>query len=154
MTTRTLYTPTALEVLTATNLNKLAGGWLGYAQITADQTGITTEVDVTSASLTVTVPASRLIRISFWGVVYSSVAGDTAEVKIKESTTVLGGGLTAALLTNASGIFAYTLVSAPSAGSHTYKATIARATGTGNVVLACSATRPAHFVVEDLGPSS
>lgn len=154
MSTRTLYTPSALEVLTAANMKKLAGGWLGYVLIDTPQGAVTSEVDVTSATLTVTVPAARLLRISFSANVNSDVAGDTALVNIKEGATTLGGGLSAGLLTNATGIYAEALVSAPSTGSHTYKATIQRATGTGSMTLGGSATRPMVFVVEDVGPSS
>jgi hypothetical protein len=39
---RTAYAPVAATVLTAANLAKLPGGWIGYNEVTANQTTITT----------------------------------------------------------------------------------------------------------------
>ena len=52
------------ELVTATKMNQLPKGWLGYAQVVANQAGIgTTEVDLTGLTVTVTVPAGRRVRI-------------------------------------------------------------------------------------------
>ena len=54
MAVRTAYAPVASTVLTAANLAKLPGGWIGDAQVTANQTGITTATDLTGLTVAVT----------------------------------------------------------------------------------------------------
>ena len=48
MAVRTAYAPVAASVLTAANLAKVAGGWIGYNEVTANQGSISTTVDLTS----------------------------------------------------------------------------------------------------------
>ncbi len=156
MAVRTSYpaTESVGDVLRAADVNKLPGGWIGYAEITANQTGITTETNVTSLSVTVTVNTSRRIQISCKAEMSSDTLGDTMQIAIKESATMLnraiaqcfGSGLALTLNTRA--------VVTPSAGSHTYNITAARASGSGNTLVAASSTSPAWILVEDIGPSS
>ena len=66
MPVRTAYAGAAVagEVLSAANVNRISGGWIGYNEVTANQTPITTEVDLTGLSVAVTVGTARRIRIS------------------------------------------------------------------------------------------
>lgn len=148
----TSRTYTAGNVLTAAQVSDLAQGTLGYAQVTANQGTFTTETDLTSLTVTVTVVAGRRIRISAAVRLTSTVASDEMRVNIKESTTQLAGGT---ILQVGSGNIAGTVraeaIIQPSAGSHTYKLSAQRTTGTGLVTMVATATDPAFILVEDIG---
>ena len=108
---------------------------LGYADTATTQGGITTtETDLTGLTITVTVPAGgRSIKISASTWLSSSAAGDTTRVFIKEGSTYLGFHTLA--MPN---VFGYNthwsvIVPAPSAGSHTYKLTAYRQSGSGTI---------------------
>ena len=74
MASRTAKEWAALEEATATNMNKMAGGWIGYSSNSSDQTGITTATDLTSITVDVTVNTSRLIRVDVIGRVIINTA--------------------------------------------------------------------------------
>lgn len=153
MATRTLYTASAAEVLTASNLNTLAKGWLGFATVTSNQSGIgTSETDLTGLTVTVTVPADRLIKISAQTQLDPDAAL-SAIVFFKEDTTQLGRAGRAQLPSGEVTTFSgFTLIDGPSAGSHTYKLTAN--TSTSTMSLNASSTVPAWILVEDVGPAS
>lgn len=107
---------------------------LGYAEATADQTGITTITDLTSLSVSVTVPAgSRYIKVHGSVTINGSVA-NLAGLRIREGSTVLGVARTP---TSGTGGWAtrtdvwYKAV--VSAGSHTYKLSLTLDAGSGSV---------------------
>jgi hypothetical protein len=150
---RTAYDPTAGEVLTATNLEKLAGGWIGYVEVTANQTGITTEVDMTGVTVSVTAGPSRRIKVTVSAYISSSVAGDMATIKIKEGGTTLQERAVTTSSTNICEVTAIVVLT-PSTGAHTYKGTIARSLGTGTLVNNAAATLPTFVLVEDIGPAA
>lgn len=122
-------------------------GVLGYAQITANQGTITTEVDLTGLTVTVNVEANRRIRLT--GQASFTGGTGTAILRIKESTTQLQNGNIEQPAGNTESIHVQVVIT-PSQGSHTYKLTGA-ATGTATTVTA-SATSPAFILVEDIGP--
>lgn len=130
-------------------------GTLDYVQVTADQTIVAsgTETDLTSLTRTVTVGTSRRIRLSAQGILSRSVADGITIGRFKESTTELGrwGQHSPSALTEF-GFSHGAAILTPSAGSHTYKLTLQRFSGTGNVTLNASATSPAWLLVEDIGP--
>lgn len=133
----------------------VAWGELGYAQVTANQTTITTEADLTSLTTTVTVGTDRKIKITGNGIFTRTVADGVTQFRIKEGTTTLQ----IANIRNAStaGETCQAICrlddTVATAGSHTYKLTLALATGTGSVGLTASSTNPAFILVEDLGPA-
>lgn len=133
------------------NLPKnVAGGVLGYAQAVSDQTGITTETDLTTLSVTVTVGASRRIRVSSQLSPYSTVAGDSVWGRIKEGATTLQ--FSQATMNGAQAeSTTITAIVSPSAGAHTYKVSLTRQGGTGSVTSQASSTAPAFICVEDVG---
>lgn len=142
------------ELVSAAGLNSLPGGVLGYAEVTANQTGITTETDLTGLSVTVTVADSRRIKITYFGAHEINTVDNRVVASIKESTTTL-----AFLQTHHSEAAtpgrhnAYgAAVITPSSGSHTYKVTML-APDAGSASLAASATGPAFILVEDIGPA-
>ena len=140
------------EFVTAADPAVIPLGTLGYAQAVANQTGITTEQNLTGLSVTVTVGTARRIRVSVEISLASSAANDIVALKIKEGGTVLqerdrhfgsvAGG------TNST---AASVVLTPTAGEHTYNATLVRAAGSGTINTVASATRPAFIIVEDIG---
>lgn len=131
-------------------LARFPWGALGYAQVTANQTGITTQVDVTGLSVTVTVGTGRRIKITaYTAAALSTVTTDNCEITINEGATQLsqantiGGNGGAELLAQ--------VVIQPSAGSHTYKVTALRALGTGSMTFSANANYPGFILVEDIG---
>lgn len=158
MAVRTAYP--ALEspgdVLTSSNFNRLPGGWIGYAEVTANQGSITAEVDLTSLTVTVTVNSSRRISITGAGNFGVSVANDRVIMNIKEGATVLtsAAGTSPIAAVGTSGMtLRPQVVLTPTAGSHSYKLSGQDATG-GTAQLNATSTAPAFILVEDLGPAA
>lgn len=153
MAVRTAYTPVAGEVLTAANLKRLPGGWIGYNEVTADQAGITAMTDLTGLSLAVTVAATRRVRVTVQCWVFSSVNGDSAQVSIREGSTQLNTGTVQVSNVVATSVN-FSAVLTPTTGAHTYKASLLRSSGTGSLTMQAGATFPAFIYVEDVGPAS
>lgn len=129
----------------------LPQGYLGMGTATADQTGITTETDLTGLSVTVTPTANRRIRISVSVGLFATVATDRIICLLKESTTQLGAvGDWIPGETNGRTRQSAFIVITPTAAVHTYKVTLQR-TGTGTCSSTATATSPATIMVEDLG---
>lgn len=152
MPVRTAYAGAAVagEVLTAANVNRLPGGWIGYAQVTASQTGIgSAATDVTGLTVAVTVGASRRIAIRAQAGAQQQTETALAEFNIYEDTT----RLTRHPVTIAAGLFdmmSPSVVLTPAAGAHTYK--IVAHTAAGTLDILASGDWPAYILVEDLGP--
>lgn len=130
-----------------------SGGTLGYAQVTANQTGLTSAAaDLTGLSVTVTVPANHRIRITAQIAMSGNTVNDAAAVRIHESTTQLQECHNRVTVANSGDAIYCTVVLTPSAGSHTYnlKGVIANGGG-GTGILVASSTKPASILVEDIG---
>lgn len=137
LTNKTLTSPVINGSVTGTASNRL-----GYAQVTAGQSGITTATDLTGLTITVTVPAGgRDVQIfAQLPLVYSTTTGDRVNLSIKEGSTTLALIYQSidGTLGNFISMTAYLV--APTAGSHTYKLTLTRDTGTGSETLYADAT--------------
>jgi hypothetical protein len=143
------------EVATAAFADSLPGGWLGYAEITADQSGITSLADITGLSQAVTVNSDRRIKITVHGRIQTTSATDRNSVVIREGSTQLQVVYDAIPdSVNPSEAFEGSVILTPSAGSHTYKVSAQRVTGTGTVTFGAAATAPAFILIEDIGPAS
>lgn len=156
MATRTSYvgTESTGDTLTTTNFDKLPGGWIGDAQATADQGSVTTEVDVTSCTVTVTAGSSRRLRISGHLRVQTDVADDRAILQIyRGGTQIQGATVTIPRTATTESIEAF-VTDTPSSGSNTYKLTIQRGTGSGTLTVKASSVSPSIILVEDIGPAS
>lgn len=141
------------DIPTAADLNALPRGFLGYAQVTANQTGISSEVDLTGLSVTLTPAASRRIRISFQ-VAYNMVTtAGSAQTLIKEGSTVFTDVVMRIETVGVNATATGSVVITPSAASHTYKLTAAKASGGNTMNVGASSTRPGFILVEDLGPA-
>lgn len=136
-----------------TNFSELGMLPGGYAQATTNQGSITTEVDLTSLSVTVTIStafaaAARKIKITGHVQMSGTVAADSMGLRIKESTTQLQQA--EALESTASrGVTMIAIaVITPTSGSHTYKLSALRVAGTGTLTMGASTTQPAFILVE------
>jgi hypothetical protein len=154
--TRTGYvgTESSGDTLTTTNFNKLPNGWIGDVSVTSDQGSITSEVDATSLTLTVTAGASRRMKIEGFVRVESTVAGDRVGVRIYKASTQIQVGTVACTVANNTESVYVVITDTPSTGSNTYKLTVARLTGSGTITLKASSTGPGQIVVTDIGPAS
>ena len=109
---------------------------LGYAEITVGNgsfVGSSTPNDIPSLTVTVNVPSGATIIIEgIISQVYSSVAGDRADFTIRESSTVINTSYNRVDGSSSGwgGARVFRRIQ-PSAGSHTYKLSIARGAGTG-----------------------
>lgn len=127
------------------------GGVLGYAQVTANQGGITAAADLTGLTATMTVAASRRLRIAADVSLFGDTAGDQFELRIMEGATQLQGRSLRFDSANVGNPLHTHAVITPTAGAHTYKLVLARAAGTGTGTLNASAISPASILVEDIG---
>src|SRR4029077_6770938 len=127
-----------------------AAGSVGYAQVTANQTGITAEVALTGLSVTVTLPAGRRIRIT-GNVLAQNTNADPANLYIKEGATYLQAEVTYLNPVNTNLTMLASVVLTPGAGAHTYNLQMARSAA-GTVQMSAAATSPAYILVEDIGP--
>lgn len=134
-------------------LDALPLGKLGYAQVVANQAGITGEVDLAGLAVTVNVAANRRIKITVKVPMFSSVADDVAEVRIKEGAVQLQNAVALCRPANVAYAPFNQVALTPAAGAHTYKVTGLRNAGTGNVTMYATATTPAYILVEDDGPA-
>lgn len=127
---------------------------LGYAEITASISGVatsTSDVDMTGVTVTVTVPAGGrdLFIISAGGNYQQSGGIDTiyGVIKIKESTTVLNStNVTPSAANLPYGWTVTHRVSAPSAGSHTYKIAVAQNSTGPTYTIGAAATNPTYIM--------
>lgn len=120
---------------------------LGYAEVTSNQTGITTEVDLTGLTVTVTVPAGgRRVKITGYCEVSTTGTAGRTTMYIKESTTKLQQASALNAIASSGANINCQAVILPSAGSHTYKLSMESTSGTSNT--ATSASAPAYILAE------
>lgn len=123
---------------------------LGYAQINAGPflPGTTSETDITGVVVTVNVPAgSRDLEIVAQMTVYNTGGADTVTLKIKEGATVLATARQYTSAINITNTKTFTArIAAPSAGSHTYKVSIAGSVA--NPAVQLSASEQASILVK------
>jgi hypothetical protein len=140
------------DAITAAKLDPaIPLGVLGYAARTSDEGSITTEEDLNDLSVTVTVAASRRIRITGSTLPESTVADDAVRLFIKEGSTTLQSRDVAFSASNAPSELSATVILSPSTGSHTYKLTMKRESGSGDVTNNASSDGPSYILVEDIG---
>jgi hypothetical protein len=128
------------------------GTFLGYAQVVATQTGVTTAaVDLTGLAVTVVVPAGRRIRITSQTLWQKITSAGYIITYIMEGATQLGEDISTVAAGSYIGHHASVIIS-PSAGSHTYKLRAACSGDTADMNAA--ATLPAFILVEDITNSA
>jgi hypothetical protein len=143
------------DPLTAAQINSVAAGWIGYAEKTSDQAGISsTQVDISSLTTTVTVNASRRLLISAYVDAGGSAVNDRFAVLIMDGATQLQSSVlyvpfADAAITTMS--FTPMTVETPTAGAHTYKLVAVRNNGSGTMTIQASAANPGMLLVQDIG---
>jgi hypothetical protein len=144
---------TDLASTVLTRLTQKPHGVLGYAVTTTNQSGISTEADIAGLAATVTVPAGRLVKLSYSLALNndgSPAADQVGRIRIKEDTTVLK--LVDVNMETAGGTVgtASWCVEAPSAGAHTYKLSAEKPVGAGTIQVSSAGVK-SEFLVEDIG---
>lgn len=128
-----------------------AGGQIGYAQVTASQSGITAETALTSLTLTLTPGTGRRIKITGVGRFQSTIADDTFELRLKKDGSQVQASQGLCRPANSDIPLSVTFIESPTAVSHTYNLFLARVTGTGSGTLTAAGVAPAFILIEDIG---
>lgn len=139
------------EVIASADHNKTPGGWTGYVQVTASQTGISTITDLTGLSVTMTLQSSRYIRITGFARLSRTVNDGYTTFSIREGSTTLQF-VAPLVITDAP--HHVSVILTPTSGSHTYKLSLERTTGTGTTGISAASNNPAYLLVEDLGSTT
>lgn len=141
------------EIVTANKMNQIPKGTLGYAIRTSNITGLSGgPVDLPGLSVQVSVPAGRVIRVVGFVWAWTGPAqGEEADFSVREGNTQLGRKRVVAAATNRAEGGSVEALIRPSAGTHTYKLSFERVTGSSNWTLAASSQAPAYILVEDIG---
>lgn len=129
-------------------------GWLGWAQMNGNLSGVTSETDMTGLSVTVTVGTNRLIRVTGTGFTTLSAAdGGWAWGLIRMDGTQIG---TWAFSDRPfSDPQERSVILTPTPGAHTFKMTLQKFSGTtATAGTSHGADDPGFLVIEDLGPAS
>jgi hypothetical protein len=134
----------------ASQLNGAAGGWIGYAQVVAQQSSITSVVDLTGLSVTVTVGASRRLLITGYVQLAQQASSGLAEMDIYEGSTQLARTYVNVAASGFAVVLA-SVVLTPSTGAHTYK--LRALTSAGSLVINAEPPNPAYILVQDIGPA-
>jgi hypothetical protein len=139
-------------------LQTSAGGTSGYsyAKSTSPQSGITTAVDITGATVTFTAVANRMYEIQAQYDATSTVGLDLVQIQLlidrvasqtyAWSVNVAGAG------NDRYGMLQS--ITRLTAGSHTIKMQASRVSGTGSITLQNATATPGVFYVKDIGPAS
>lgn len=125
--------------------------------VVANQGSIAPDADLTGLNATVTIPAEdRWIKITLQiGSIQSNAGPEYWALRIQEGANIIAGNYVyiAAANERQAGCTLIGWIEAPSAGVHTYKARMVRATGSGTGQMNADSAEPATFVVEDAGPA-
>lgn len=150
------------DVLTAAQLNTevrdslsfLARlGEVAYAEVTSNQTGITTIVDITGLTVTFTRPAGRRLKVTMTFPIQASAAGTRIDGIVADGANTI---LKLQSLTNATANLSDAMVVihrfTSTGASQTIKGRVQRGSGTGTILVAASGSSPADILIEDIGP--
>lgn len=154
MAVRTPWNPEPGDVMTEARMDGFPRGWLGYAEVTANQGPITNEADLTGLSVTVTMDADRRIRITGGGTITTASGADPVGRIYAGGSAVGRWGQALDSGTGVEGMYMQgAAVITPSSGSLTCKLTLEDTSDLG-VTLAAASGSPAFILVEDIGPAS
>jgi hypothetical protein len=150
MAVRTAYDAVAGTILTATNLDRYPGGWIGYVEITANQTGISGQVDITSLTVTVTAGTTRrLLAEGYVRVTQQTTAAIDEVILLENGVAVNKTSLTRSA--SDTGMHQPRAVRTPSSGSNTYK--LAGSVASGTIDIIATSAQPGFILVQDIGPA-
>ena len=141
------------SVLTATEYNYLPRGIVAFAQKTTDQTGISTQADVTSLSVTWTATSSRYYKITaFLAPIRQRTSGGIVVPVITDASNTTRVQANVTLATDDFTSICIAEIITSLSGSITRKVRIGTTAGTVDV-LSGTAGHGNYIVVEDLGIS-
>lgn len=126
-----------------------AGGTLGYAQVTGDQSGISGETALTGLSVPVVVGAGRRVRVSAGMSTIQITSAGVQVGRFYEGAVSLGLFIHNSLAINGRIKAHADTIITPSGGAHTYHLALSTSAGTVNVD--ADPTFPAYILVEDIG---
>jgi hypothetical protein len=126
-------------------------GVISVATHTADQTGISSVVDITDLSITFTAVANRRYRITGDIQCASRANGNTVTAFIRDGSSTIVNQRGETTENGYSFPLHVETYVTPSAGSATYKLSLNCSTGTADVLAA--PTKPAVLMIEDIGPN-
>ena len=166
MGSRTAYAGIAADgdVYTAANHRRMPGGWIGYTERATDLTGVS-NADTEIVNVAVTAGANRLLLVECWAKLRLRMSASPgmaeAQVRLKQDGTQIAVAKWQASVGSTLGtaeemaLVARKVVVGPSAGAHTYSASLfSGSTSYIADVLAGSVGPAAVITVVDLGPSS
>jgi len=128
-------------------------GIMGIKTLAVAQSSITTSVDVTGLTLTMTCVANRKLEIKADLPLLSSIDGDLARIDITDGASAIKDGRQYRMSTSGIGCTATEWINTV-AGSFTRKVMVGRSAGTGNVQVACGGATVGKFTIIDQGPSA
>ncbi len=129
-------------------------GILGYAEVTANQTGIgATITDLTSLSLTITYVANRRVKVTGEGQYQNNTNNEFTKVYIREASVTLTARNFYTAVTLINNGFHVEHILTPTAGARTYKLSANRSSSSGTTALIAASTEPAFIRIEDIGPN-
>lgn len=129
----------------------LNGSALGYAQVTSTQNLTGSQADVTSLSVTVTVPAGgvRRVRVSWQiSLINNTNADNLVRTLVQEDGSQMNSSNAPISITGVDITVCGSATKVTTAGSHTYKLQAYKGSGTGTLVTACSSPSPGWILVE------
>lgn len=163
MATRTtaVGTQSSSDYLTAAEYNDAAGGMIGQATNTSDQTGITTATDLTwssisgAATLTLTPNSSRNLLIVVDITVSGNTNGDNFGLTIlKDGSAVCLGQFGISSVDQVGHAHLEYLDVNPTNASHGYKVQLARTgSSAGTFAVRATTNRVGLFYICDMGPT-
>lgn len=121
---------------------------IGYREYKTNQGSISTVVDLTGLTMVVNAPTARKIVLTLDMHMFSTVGGDFYDLSFKEGATTLRNYNGRFQTNSGQEHFYFEHEFTPTAGVHTYKVTLARASGSGGVGTFNSATLYSSFRVE------
>lgn len=129
-------------------------GRLGYAELLASQTGITSTVQITGLSVNVSVPAGRVLRIKLHAGLQRTVADGLTRFFInRDGTTIQFKDMFVRGAAEGHINVDFDVNDSPTAGAHVYTAHVQQVTGTGTSSVGAAVGEPAFLMVEDISPT-
>lgn len=121
------------------------------AAVFANQTGISTDTDLTGLTTTFTAGTGRRYKINVTAHVAGTVTNDLFSLRLKKDGVQIAAAEGVITLANNQQSVSFTVDDTPTAASHTYKLSLFRPTGTGTLTLYATSVVPALLLIEDIG---
>jgi hypothetical protein len=158
MATRTQPTWFLGYDITDTDLNGLPGGAIAHNEVVASQASITTSVALTGYSLTITPPASRILKISFciFTTIGTLTTNDSMTIALqKDGSQIDAWAVSHHVASGGATCRGFALDINPTNASHTYALFGSRGIGTATYGTGSAFIFivPGFILIEDVGPS-